>query len=85
MIHVIEKKIWIAVAKNEYKLHPTQATPICIVVTENNDEEYSLNVHLKETGMIAYSEKYKTLFAKRIDLSKLQTLDVKSFIQKYNK
>lgn len=84
MIHVIERKLWIVVSKDNYKRYPAYATPICIVVTENNNEEYSLNNHLKTMGMIAYSEKYESLFAKRFNLNELQTLNVKNFIEKYN-
>ena len=81
-IKVKETKQWLVVKNDEFKRKPYKANPLCLVTTNDNDEEYSLGLYLRQQSMCAYLMPInKGYFENRFDFSTLKTFNTEEFIK----
>ena len=77
---------WIIVKKSVDMDIPKKATPFCIVNPTTRDEQYELDLVIRHLGIMGYAMKvFKDSFDSQYKLSKLETLSVQGFIDKYAK
>ena len=81
-IKVKETNQWLVVKNDEFKFKPYKANPLCLVITNDNDEEYSLGLYLRQQSMCAYLMPInKGYFENRCDFSTLKTFNTEEFIK----
>ena len=75
------KKTWLIVKNDVFKREPYKANPLCLVIANDKDEEYSLGIYPRQQSMSAYLIlKYKGYFENLCDFLTLKTFNTEDFM-----